>query len=185
MADIELVSYTELKTLLGLEGDSIESYPDLALLQTSVLSAIESYIGRILTNGEYTKSLYIGNSPVKIIPLPSIPIESISAITATYLGSDETWVENSDYVIDSFGIRLLYSVRNVKLTITYTGGLSATNGNLKRAALIQTAYEYQGKEQIGASYTSNDGGTVTRPELGLLKEVKRVLRPEMHPLKWA
>lgn len=185
MADIELVSYAELKTLLGLDGDTISEYPELALLQTSVFSAIESYIGRSLTSEERTKTVYTSNNPTNIVSLPAIPIASVSSVTASFDGSEETWTENSDYAIDGFGLRLLYSVRNVKLTIVYTGGLSETTSNLKRAALMQTVYEYQGKEQIGASYTSDGGGTVTRPELGLLKEVKRVLRPEMHPLKWA
>jgi len=185
MADIELVTFAELKTLLDLDGTTIAEYPALALLQTSVLSAIESYIGRELTSESRTKTLYIGGTPTSIIPLAGIPIASVASVTASFQGSDSDFEENSDYVIDSFGIRLLHKVQITKLTIVYTGGLSETTGNLKRAALMQTAYEYQGKEQIGASYTSNEGGSVTRPELGLLKEVKRILDSEKHPLRWA
>jgi len=184
LADIDLVSYEELKTLLGLDGDTIADYPELELLRTSVLAAIESHIGRKLTQEERIETIYIGSNPTSIISLPAIPIISVSSVVASFFGTDQTMTENSDYIVDSFGIRLLYKIRTAKITITYTGGLTATTGNLKRAALMQTAYEYQGKEQIGASYTSNEGGSVTRPELSLLKEVKRVLSPEIHPLKW-
>ena len=184
MADIELVTFAELKTLLDLDGETIAEYPALALLQTSVLSAIESYIGRALTSEARTKVVYIGGTPTAIIPLSGIPVASVSSVTASSQGSDSDFEENIDYIIDSFGIRLLHKIKITKLTIVYTGGLTETTGNLKRAALMQTAYEYQGKEQIGASYTSNEGGSVTRPELGLLKEVKRVLNSEKHPLRW-
>ena len=184
MADIELVTFAELKTLLDLDGTTIAEYPALALLQTSVLSAIESYIGRLLTSEERTNTLHIGGTSTSIIPLPGIPIASVASVTASSQGSDSDFEENSDYVIDSFGIRLLHKIQITKLTIVYTGGLTETNGNLKRAALMQIAYEYQGKEQIGASYTSNEGGSVTRPELSLLKEVRRILDGEKHPLMW-
>ena len=182
---IELVPYEDLKNLLGLEETSISSYPALELLQDSVLAAIESYVGRVLTDDTYTETIYISNYPTSIIPLKSLPIASVSSVISSCLGSDETLTENSDFVIDQFGIRLLYKVRLVKLTIVYSGGLEETNDLFKRAALMQIAYEYQGKEQIGASYTSNEGGSVTRPELGLLKEVKRILNSEKHPLRWA
>ena len=182
---IELVPYEDLKNLLGLEETSISSYPALELLQESVLAAIESYIGRTLTEDTYTEDVFIGNAPISMIHLKSLPVASVTSVTSSYLGTTETLTENSDFVIDQFGIRLLYNVRLVKLTIVYSGGLEETNDLFKRAALMQTVYEYQGKEQIGASYTSNEGGSVTRPELGLLKEVKRVLNSEKHPLRWA
>ena len=185
MADIELVPYEDLKALLGLEETTIASYPALELLQESVLAAIESYIGRTLTEDTYTEVVFIGNNPTAMISLPCLPIASITSVTASSVGSDTTLTENSDYIVDQFGIRLLYKLTMAKLTIVYTGGLSETTANLKRAALMQIAYEYQGKEQIGASYTSNEGGSVTRPELGLLKEVKRVLKSEIHPLRWS
>jgi len=184
MANIELVPYEDLKNLLGLEETSISSYPALELLQDSVLAAIESYIGRVLTYDAYTETIYVGNAPTAMIKLKSLPVASVTSVTSSYLGTTETLTENSDFVIDQFGIRLLYRVRLVKLTIIYSGGLEATNDIFKRAALMQIAYEYQGKEQIGASYTSNEGGSVTRPELGLLKEVKRILNSEKHPLRW-
>jgi hypothetical protein len=182
---IELVPYEDLKNLLGLEETSISSYPALELLQGSVLAAIESYVGRVLTDDTYTDIVYVGNAPTTMIHLKSLPITSVSSVVSSCLGSDETLTENSDFVIDQFGIRLLYRVRLVKLTIVYSGGLEETNDLFKRAALMQISYEYQGKEQIGASYTSNEGGSVTRPELGLLKEVKRILNSEKHPLRWA
>ena len=62
-----------------------------------------------------------------------------------------------------------------KTVITYTGGLTVVPAELTRAALLQTVYEYQNKDSVGLENISNQGGSVTKPEIGLLKEVKQIL----------
>jgi len=68
------------------------------------------------------------------------------------------------------------------MVVVYTGGITEATNSMNRAALLQTAYEFQAKDHIGASSVSAEGGSVQRPELGLLKEVKRILSKDKHPL---
>lgn len=181
---IELVSYAALKSLLGLEEALISAYPGLSLIQESVVTAIESYIGRDLEAGDYGMSQFI-NSPTVQLKLDALPIESVASVTITQDGDDET-LTSDDYMIMDYGLSLYTPVGDCKVTVSYSGGYESEDvpAQIKRAALLQTAYEFQGKDQIGASSVSTDGGSVQRPALGLLKEVRRLLDRYKHPLSW-
>lgn len=179
---IELVAYSELKALLDLNEAAIADYPALDLLRDSVTSAIEDYLGRDLEVIERTESIFIG-SKTKMIMLPAVPISTIASVTVTVAGEDTTYTENTDYEITQYGIRLLSAISNSKIVIVYTGGLSAVPSGIARAALLQVTYEFQAKEHIGAESVSTEGGNVTRPELGLLKEVKRMLTKHQHAMR--
>jgi len=179
---IELVSYAALKSLLGLENAAITDYPALDLLRPSVTSAIEEYLGRLLESTERTETIYIGSSKRSMISLPAIPVTAVSSVTVT-IGADlETYDENEEYEISEYGLKLSVSLSSAKIVIVYTGGISTVPDAMARAALMQTAYEFQSKDHIGASSVSNEGGSVQRPELGLLKEVRRMLNQYKHPL---
>ena len=54
---------------------------------------------------------------------------------------------------------------------------------LSRAAMLQTAYEFQGIDHVAASSVQSEGGSIERPELGLLKEAKKLVVKLVHPLK--
>jgi len=181
---IELVSYSDLKSLLNLTDSAITDYPALGVIRESVTSAFETYTGRLLESKARTVTVYIGPSPTAIIKLDAVPISAVASVTVTILGDSESYTENDDYEITAYGIKLLSKVRNCSIAITYTGGMSTVPDSVARAALLQTAYEFQSKDQIGSESVSTDGGTITRPALGLLKEVRRLLDPNKHPLRW-
>jgi hypothetical protein len=171
---LALAKFDELKTLLGLDKDSFDDYPDLKLLVSSVYSAIEQYLGRTLELGTYTEIVPIHGS---LVPLPAVPLSSIgSVVTAT--GMDLTGGAS----IRHDGIALSGTIYG-EVQVTYTGGLEAATPPLKRAALLQIQHEYQRKDHVGATTVSNEGGSTYWPELGLLKEVKRMLDPMMHPVR--
>jgi len=180
---IELVTYSALKALLGLEDAAITEYPALEILRPSVTSAIEEYLSRLLESTERTETIYIGSRKRSMISLPAIPVTAVSSVTVTIIGESETYDENEEYEITEYGIQLAVSLSKAKIVIVYTGGISVVPDAMARAALMQTAYEFQAKDQIGASSVSTAGGSVQRPELGLLKEVKRMLNQYKHPLR--
>lgn len=180
---IELVSYADLKALLDLRETTINDYPSLDLLRTSVTSAIENFLSRSLESIERTETNYIGAFKRSGIMLPAIPVSTISTVTITEAGVSTEYTENSDYEITEYGIRLFVSHRNVKIVVVYTGGITTVPGEINRAALLQTAYEFQSKDHIGAESVSTEGGNVNRPQLGLLKEVQRMLVNHQHPLR--
>lgn len=180
---IELVSYDDLAALLGLEASAITDYPALGVLQLSVLAGIEEYIGRELENKERTENVFVGNTPTQMIGLVGLPVASISTVTVTTEGTEEEY-GSDDYYITEYGIKFHAKVVNAKVVVSYIGGLLTVPTTINRAALIQTAYEFQSKDQIGAESVSTDGGMVSRPPLGLLAETKRMLNSEKHPLNW-
>lgn len=180
---IELVSYVDLKALLELRETTINDYPSLDLLRTSVTSAIENFLGRCLESTERTEVIYIGSLKRSGIMLPAIPVSTISTVTITELGVSSELTVNSDYEIAEYGIKLFIPHKNVKVVVVYTGGITTVPIEINRAALLQTAYEFQSKDHIGAESVSTEGGNVNRPQLGLLKEVQRMLVNHQHPLR--
>lgn len=178
-----LVTFAQVKDFLGLEREEA-SYPSLALIIPSVAAAIENYIGRSLESKERTELILLGNTATRFLDLKGLPVASVSAVTVTELGEDDTLTENEDFIISNGGIELLYTTfKRCKVSITYTGGYAADSipEDIERAALLQTIYEYQSKDHVGAESVSNEGGTVNRPAIGLLKEVKRLLDGYKHP----
>lgn len=180
---IELVSYADIAALLGLEGADIAAYPALGVINLSVIAGIEEFLGRELEEIERTENLFINASPTKMIGLVGLPVSAVSSVIVT-MDNDTDTIGEDDYIITEYGIRLNSRISHAKISVTYTGGLSTVPGGIERAALLQTSYEFQSKDQIGAESVSTDGGYVSRPSLGLLAEVKRVLKSEMHPLRW-
>lgn len=170
---IELISFDELKTFLGLiETES--DYPELALIQESVVSAIEDTTGRILEQGDYTQTKHSFWTDTVMIKLDAIPVLKVESVTI-----DGAAV--SGYKIRTYGLDLPRTVFEETVVVKYTGGVDAVSGTLKRAALLQTVYEFQHKEFVGVETISTEGGTVTRPALGMLKEVAKLLEKERHP----
>ena len=177
---LELVSYEALKDLLGLESDNISEYPGLKILKDSVEAAIECEAGREFESLERTETWQIGRCYSRRVYLYGIPIASVSSVTVggTALTSD-------DYTITAGGLRLEEDFNEVDVVVTYTGGYSQTTlpAKIERAALLQTSYEFQNKEHIGASSITTEGGSVSIPALKLLPVVQKLISRFKHP--WA
>lgn len=181
MAILELITFAELKKVLDLQQAAIGDYPQLEVLKESVEQAISDYIYRDLNEkGLVVEQEYVGEVPTRYITLHRLPVESVSEVSV-----DGIVVDADRYRITDYGIQLKQAVRSVSVSVTYIGGLEVGDTkilpNLKRAAMLQIAYELQGVENIGAETISSDGGTITRPELGLLKEVRRILDRHTNP----
>ncbi len=181
---IELVSFADLKKLLDLEDAAITDYPALDVLRTSVTAAFEAYTGRLLESTSRAETIYIGSFGTTMLKLKAVPITSVTSLVVTISETDETYTEHDDYEKAAYGLKLLAKVVNCSIAITYTGGISTVPSDLARAALLQTAYEFQSKDHIGSEKVTTEGGSISRPPLGLLKEVRRILDKNMHPLSW-
>lgn len=181
---IELVSYADLKSFLGLEGETVADYPALSLIQTSVTAAIESYLGRNLTYSSYEITQQVW-SITSMIRLSALPIDSIDKVAITRDGETAS-LTSSDYDVTDYGLYLYTPVARGSVSIEYDGGYTAATlpAAISRAALLQVALEFQTKDHVGASTVSTEGGMTQRPQLGLLKEVQRLLNSYRHPLSW-
>ncbi len=172
MAD--LVTFEQLDALLNLK-QSEDNYPALRLLMDSVKAAIQNHIGRDISFGKYTESRII-TCQTSMIGLKALPIKSVSAVTID-------GVSTTNYKIRDYGIEVPGGLDDVTIAVTYKGGFDKVPEDINRAALLQTAYEFQNKANIGAESVTNEGGSIQRPALGLLKEVRERLKNYKHPLR--
>lgn len=179
----ELVPFESVKALLGLEKAAWSDYPALGIINLRLLSSFQEETGRRFEKKEYIETEFAVNTPIGMIPLKALPIASVSSVEITSITNGDFTLSDVDYEITEYGIKLFSKVTNSKVSITYTGGLESVTDEISGAALYQLAYEFQSKEQIGAVSISTEGGHVNRPELGLLKETKRMLSSSWHPLK--
>lgn len=169
-----LVKFEDLKALLDLEKDSLTDYPALAVIMDSVQSGLESYTGRILAGEDKVTQTGIEMFSTRYLYLKALPIKSVTSVT---VGG----VATTDYTVTSYGLKLgRTAADDSDWSVEYVGGFDEIPGELIRAALIQTGYEYQTKEHIGAEQVSTDGGSVQTPALALLSEVKKRLDPFVH-----
>lgn len=171
---LDLAPFADLKPVLGLTKDEIEEYPQLAVIKTSVYAAFESYCGCEFESDEREETNHLSGE--RVIPVRALPVTSIVSVV----------VAGTDYTADceeaADGIRLP-CVMSGKAVVTYEGGLEDVPADLARAALLQTVHEFQRKDTMGATNVSTEGGSTSWPELGLLKEVKRILDRYTHPAK--
>lgn len=175
MAALEFVPYDQLQGILKLEKSDIDEYPDLAAIVNRVKAAFENYLGYKIDLDDYTDTFF-QQSSTKFIWLQSLPINSITEL----LVDDVAW---TDYKITNYGLRLPTTISNAAVSVTYNAGYDSDTypDQIMEAAVIQTCYEYGNVDNIGTTVTTNEGGSVSRPELGLLKEVRRMLDKFISP----
>ena len=181
---IELATLTDLKIMLDISGTSNDT--KLTLIRDGVTTSIEQYIGRMLTYAQYTDIVRIGAISQTMIALKALPIESVDDINIVSDGADysEDLEEDTDFLITNYGIKLLFKPLMSMINITYTGGYEETADvpdAIKRAALLQTVFEFSSGATTGATSISTEGGSVQYPKLGLLNEVKNLLNEYKHP----
>jgi hypothetical protein len=180
----ELVSFDDIKDFMSLENDNLSDYPDMTVIKSSVESAVENYIGRKLESTSRTEIIFIGPHAQRMINLKALPIDSVTSLTHLYYGTSTSYTEDDDYIIMDYGVYLNAEVQNCKITLVYTGGYAEGEvpEEIQRAALIQTVHEYQTKDRVGAEYIQTQTGSIKRPPIVLLDEVKRLLAHYKHPL---
>jgi len=182
----ELCTFADLKKFLGLTGTAIADYPALEVIKPSVEYAIEKYLGRQLETTERTETFYL-TGPTAMVSLKALPVASVSSLSITMPNGSTGTYTVDDYYITQYGLATYVDLNDAKVEITYTGGIGTdvadVFNNINRAAVLQTSFEFQTKDNVGAETVSMEGGSTSRPELGLLKEVKRLLAEHLHPLK--
>lgn len=172
---LTLATFADLKKLLDLDKNALTDYPALELLVESVYEAMESYCGRTFQLDKYTETCHIWDQEyVSLKALPITSIVSVTLVSGTVSTDLTSLVTIRDYDI------LLGIEASGTITTVYKGGYDEAPGPLRRAHLLQVAYEYQNKDHIGAESVSNEGGAVTRPALQLIPEVKKILNRYRH-----
>jgi hypothetical protein len=185
------LDFDEIKNVLELSKTEAD-YPNITLFEKIVVSGIENHLQRILTYANRAEK-YHGLSNTTKYALKSYPIDVINSVTIDDVAID-LYDQNDPFSID------LYSAipSNEIVSIDYDGGykkitdigaefdnIEALPDDIYRAIFLQTIYEYQNRDHIGADVVSNEGGSISRPGLQLLNEVKRLLRNHRHAINCA
>lgn len=136
------------------------------------LAGAEQYCSRMFASGTYTEYFSSDGSQTKI-PVLAYPITSITNIwvDSERTFGDSTKLTASDYVADQRGgpyIRLKYSTFSVgidNIKVTYAGGLAANTtavpDDLRLACMLQVAFWFQRREQLGLAGASMPGGSLS------------------------
>ena len=180
---LDLVDFDEIAAYLGLTK-SEDKYQAIEVIEPQVAAAIEDYIGRELEKKERTAELFT-QFPETMLKLKALPISAVTSITYQPIGQDAVSLDATEFMASSFGIQTVTLIpEDSKVTIVYTGGYKNNEmpASIKRAAFLQTIYEFQTKDYLGSERIQTEGGTVTRKGLVLLPEVRRLLDNQKHPL---
>jgi len=176
-----ILDFDDLKAILNLAESSESEYPALEYLMDATESAVKIYCScEFEYQATYSETIQVTGSR-RIIDLTLLPISSVSSVTV-----DGEAISSSDYRINSsWGIKLSSQVTDADVVVTYSGGHQRQSipKALRKALNMQVAYEFQSIDQIGATSVRTEGGTVERPALQLLPEVRRLLQPFRHPMR--
>jgi hypothetical protein len=184
---MQLATLTELKTLL--EKSDTDQDELLNLILTNVSARIESYLNRGLAKATRVESRNGGRTNYHLF---SYPVSASSPLVVSVDGTAKTL--DVDYqVFEEEGIisfmNLPAETKFKNVSFSYTGGYDLkTTGeteeeiilvpdDLKHAALLQTAFEFRNRDNIGVQRIDMAGGNrVLYGELTrLLPGVKQML----------
>lgn len=167
------VDRDSLKSYLELSKEITEdNYPRLDMIIPMVESSIENYLGRYILQDSYTESFRIGRKPTYVVDLKGIPVVSIVSVTSAG--------EDVGYEITEWGLNLTTALTYSLLTVVYEGGFEEIPPDIAAAAMYQIAYENRTADELGSTSITTEGGTVSHPEISLLKHTKSLINNYRH-----
>lgn len=192
MASIQLCSLAEIKAFLEIETATTTFDALLNSMIKYVSDRIQTFINRNLRKEQRTEYFNAGKRKYY---LSAYPVDTSSTITVVL--DDTTETINDDYFIWAdeglmeFDWKTSY-IEPKQLYITYTGGyasstvsisgsvediLLAVPDGLKYACVLQTAFMFRRRKDIGLSSISMPDGSInTMLAADLLPEVKNILK---------
>lgn len=151
--------------------------------------------GGIPTLEDTAHTFYLTGDGSQSLRLPYLPVQSITSIhdsdNRDYTSAD--LVAASDYEL--FGLEGLVRLndssahgywssvpRGIKAVAVV--GWTSIPEDIKHAAGLQVAYWFKNRDHIGYTSVNQGGGTIQIQQMGLLSEVRHMLRPYRQPSTW-
>jgi len=188
---IMLISLEDAKTFLEIDNSSYDTL--LTNLIVFVSDRIQTFLNRKLKKEERTQYFQAGR---RRYYLSAYPVDITSTITVVV--GEETKTEDEDYYIwDDIGVVEFREpttyVGPKQVAVTYTGGYNATTitvsgsvqeiylstipDSLKYACLLQVAFMFRRRRDIGLNSVSMPDGSINvQSPTDLLPEVKNILK---------
>lgn len=184
---MDLLTKEDLKARIGIDDSTDNAVIDEII---AIVSAkVEKYLGRSALTTTYTEYFNVGVGSA-CFPLKAFPVTSITTVhnDIDWSFAATTLVDATNYTVDTSS-GLLYVEPDClicgfrALKVVYVGGMADTTSSFKTsypdvydAALLQVAYQYQTRKQIGAqSINSITGGVTWVGDVEFLSSVKATL----------
>ena len=151
--------------------------------------------GGIPTLEDTAHTFYLTGEGGQELRIPYSPIRSITSIhdsdDRAYGSAD--LVDSSDYEL--FGLEGIVRLKDDSThgywTTVHRGikavaviGWTSIPEDIKHAAGLQVAYWFKNRDHIGYTSVNQGGGTIQIQQMGLLPEVRQMLRPYRQPSTW-
>lgn len=190
-------SLADFKTYQSISDTTFDAI--FTILRNGIKDRIQAHCKRLFESASRTEKVY---GKGYMIPLKALPVASITSVKIYSKGNNSTdydTLENTEYDITPYGVELENPLtRGAWVEVVYTGGYSKGtedtesdilifsetdySTNIKRAAMIQLAHEWNTRLKPGSEVISTDAGSINTSKLELLQEVKDALAPCIHPL---
>lgn len=178
---MKLISLDSLKTFLEKTDNQHDAM--LTTIIEQVSQALETALNRKLTKAERVEKF---NGDRRMYYVSAYPIDTGAALSVSVEGVVKT--KDSDYFVDAesglieFWLTTVYT-KPFGVQITYTGGYTVSSDvlavpdDLKRATMMQCAFDFKRRKDLGlTSVTMPDGTLTTEMPAELLPEVKRIIK---------
>ena len=176
-----LTTLAKVKTFLGIDNTGSDAVLNQILLQTEALAL--KYIGTNIETDAHTEyfSPALGQSSLVLNSMP-VAESSVSVWqdsdrdfeTEDLLVLDDDYIVNEKSgIIQTINVSFREGIKTVK--VTYSSGYATVPSDIEFAIIMQVAFFFQRKDQIGIGSESTDGSLSINKSFGLLPEVKRML----------
>lgn len=180
---MKLCSVADLKVYLEKPDNQQDTL--LGMIIDQVSQRIETALNRKLTKVARTEKF---NGGRRLYYVAAYPIDEALALTVVVEGVSK--VKDTDFFVEPTSGLIEFWLETVftkprGVVITYTGGfatdtptqLVSAPDDLKRAALLQAAFDFRRRKDIGlSSVTMPDGSVAVESPASLLPEVKSILK---------
>lgn len=187
---IKLVSTTDVKDFLEIDRSKITFDSLLDLLIRSNSKRVETYLNRDLKKESRTKYFNAGRTKYSLSAYPIDTSGTTTTALSVYDGSSLLTVNSDYYVWDAEGVIEFYTApvycepRQIK--IIWTGGyteaitgekLLSVPDDLRFACLLQTAYVFRRRNELGLQSISLADGSINSVSSGeFIPQVKGILK---------
>ena len=152
-------------------------------------------VGGSATLEDVSHTLHLDGPGTQELRLPFFPVQSITTLhdsdDRSYGSAD--LVPASDYELfgneglirlkDESGHGAFSTVRRA-IKVVAVVGFTSVPDSIKHAVGLQCAYWFKNRDHIGYTSVNQAGGTIQIQQMGLLPEVRQMLRPFRQPSTW-
>lgn len=151
---------------------------NLSRLITAASAAIETYLGRVITEASYTYT-WSGKNTVSVM-LPNYPVTEITSVTISGVTIPAAVSQNTcGYMFTEYGVVLVgyeFIKGILNCSIVYTAGYATVPAEIEQACIDLVSLRYSERDRTGIQSKSLAGESVTYSQKDMPESIKSVLQ---------